>query len=213
MKKILIILILCACLGFAGCGTTEEVVKDTNGDSSDVEVPSQKCGDGECEADEMCDVDTLKSGCIEDCGECPTRLYTKGFDCGSYNCKETKDNTFEIIGDSSIELKIVNLGEVLANTLEIDGFKCYVGNVKAMSNMLLANYKGYIISQKGFEDGENKIRLAARGSKGDEATYTMNFERDKLSELETPFELRCTFGIKTHSPIQGKEQTVYLNFK
>ncbi len=197
----------------AGCGSSninENTVSNTE-QTTTTNTQTVTCGDGICDDSEMCNVDTLEAGCVDDCGACPSYLYIKGFDCGSYNCKETSDNTFEITGNAEIKMDIVNLGDILANTLEVDAFKCYVGNEKVLSNKLLANYKGYIFSAEGF-NGETEVRLSARGTTGDRATYKLSFEKDPKSELETPFELRCTFDISTHNPIEGKDQTVYLKF-
>ncbi len=196
----------------AACGdTTGNSVKDTDTIPRDDSQVST-CGDGECTEDEMCDVDTLKVGCIDDCGPCPTSLYAKGFDCATSNCVETSDNHFDITGEASVELEVVNLGGVLANTLEIDHVKCYSGNTRVLASYGKANYKGYIFYNEGF-NGDNEVRLASHGSKRDRATYTLTFQEDDSTPKETPFELRCVPEIKTHSPMIGKEQTIYLSFK
>lgn len=210
MKKILALMFVLFLV--AGCGSTGNVTKDVTSDSLDNQIEDKKCGDGVCDSDEMCNIDTLESGCPDDCGNCPSYLYTKGFDCGTNNCEETEDNTFEITGTSNLKLEIANLGEVLANTLSIDSFKCYSDNQKAVSSVLLANYNGMIFTQN-FDGGKDEVRLTARGSKTDRTTYRLYFTEDnKKEDFDSPFELKCNVEIKTHSPMQGKSQTVYLKF-
>ncbi|MBU0930074.1 MAG: hypothetical protein KJ623_03295 [Nanoarchaeota archaeon] len=211
MKKYLTLILLVSIFLIAACSeqAPEQTIETPITETPIAQINSV-CGDGTCDNDEMCIISTLQTLCQADCGPCPSRIYVEPFKCGDSNCEITGNNEFTLKIPASIKVNIANLGETLANTMEV-GYKCYENNQRVIQHALIKNYKGTLF-EDSFDNEKDEIRLTARGSTGSKTTYTLSLKKWTQSTFENS-DLICNFEFDTHSPIKNNLQTVTIKVR
>lgn len=207
MKKLYIVLALLVTIFLVAACAEPKTTTTTPTTETNTPTITAVCGDGECDSEEMCNINTLETPCQADCGPCPSSLYAEEFECGDANCVKSTSNAFTIKIPSSIKVNIANLGETIANTMEV-GFKCYENNNRVVQHVRLMNYKGVVYADS-FDNGDDTIRLTAKGTDTSKTVYTLNLKKWEQESIQLA-DLTCNFEFPTHSPMKNKEQTVSL---
>ncbi len=214
MKKIAIVLVLLVSVFLmAACSNQAPQGPEPTINTTSTTVTPSVCGDGVCDNSEMCNIDTLTSGCQDDCGPCPSSLYVEALTCDGDGCEKTGTNEFTLKVPTAIKARIANLGEALANTMTSD-FRCYANDQKVVQHMNLKNYKGVVFNDYFDVNGKqvDEAKLNAKGQDGSETIYKLDLNKWEQQPLED-FEVTCNFEIITHSPIKNDKQTFVLKFK
>lgn len=211
MKKALILVLLTSVLLIAACSEPAEEIGSTEAPTTEITTQAA-CGDGYCDNSEMCNINTLETGCAADCGPCPSSIYVEPFECGDSGCEKTGSNEFTIKVPSYIKANVANLGETIANTMSQE-FKCYENNNRVIQTFGDKNYKGVLFVDY-FDNREksDEVRLTARTTEESKIVYKLDLKRWEQSNLED-FDVSCNFEFRTKSPIVNNKQNWIIKFR
>ena len=166
------------------------------------------CGNGKCETQEHCNLETYETGCSKDCSlECPAKVEISKFECANENCKELSENTFALNSPSSlIKATLTNIGERSSGNLNSE-FRCDAGlsGVVSGDNATIKKIK----FRDYFADGDETTIVNSKVSKiSNNLDYSINFEINN----EAPFNLDCTAIIQDGVNVDFVEK-ISLSFK
>ena len=149
------------------------------------------CGNGKCETQEHCNLETYETGCSKDCPlECPAKVEISKFECANENCKELSENTFVLNSPSSlIKATLTNIGERSSGNLNSE-FRCDAGLSGTVSGdnakIKSVTFKDYFIFEGDMAAETTAVN--SRVSKlSNNADYAVGFD---ISNKE-PFNLDC----------------------
>ncbi|MDD5132917.1 MAG: hypothetical protein PHD81_03735 [Candidatus Nanoarchaeia archaeon] len=212
MKKAIITILVLAIFFMAACENEQTTPTTTTTPTS-----ADQCGDSICAESERCDTSTYQTNCAEDCPACPTSIYVENFQCGNIaGCEKTGENKFTISSTiTSIKVKVANLGDTIANSMEVT-YSCYDDdNVRVLRDFEVQTYKGTkfnhgFVNAYSYTPNSDKTRLQAKTSQSSTDEYVLTISAVDLTE---DFNLKCDFVFDTHSPIENEKQSVYMTFK